>query len=212
MAERDPAASGSLLAAYVAVDALEHRLKLQVEMLTGAATELTELHELQDYATSCEGRIAELQTVLEDAERDWDELDSRHQEQSTVVQSQARRIQDLEQTLACTKAVTAAFEAREKENQSLREQWEVLTSAALIRDTALAKAQADVRRLESQNQRLSASSVDFADRLAATKADREKISAASLQMGNAAKDKATRLVKERDFYKSELDTLQNLVA
>ena len=81
-----------------------------------------------------------------------------------------------------------------------------------IRDTALAKAQEDVRRLESQNQRLSASSVDFADRLAATKADRDKISAASLQMGNAAKDKVTRLVKERDFYKSGLDTLQSLVA
>ena len=67
----------------------------------------------------------------------------------------------------------------------------MLTAAALIRDSALAKAQEDVRRLESQNQRLSA---------------------ASLQMGNAAKDKATRLVKERDFYKSELDTLQSLVA
>ena len=54
LAERDPAASGSLLAAYVAVDALEHRLQLQVEMLNGAATELTELHKLHDYATSCE--------------------------------------------------------------------------------------------------------------------------------------------------------------
>ena len=52
-----------------------------------------------------------------------------------VVQSQSRRIKDLEQMLACTKAVTAAFEAREKENQSLREQWEVLTSAALIRNS-----------------------------------------------------------------------------
>ena len=138
------------------------------------------------------GRIAELQTELEDAERDWDELDSRHQEQSTVVQSQSRRIKDLEQTLACTKAVTAAFDAREKENKSLRELWEVLTSAALIRDTALAKAQEDVRRLESHNQRLSASSIDFADRLAANKADRDKISVASSQMLTAAKDKASR--------------------
>ena len=79
LTEREPAASGSLLAAYVAVDALEHRLQLQVEMLNGAATELTELHVLHDYTTSCEGRIAELQSELEDAERDWDELDSRHQ-------------------------------------------------------------------------------------------------------------------------------------
>ena len=121
LTEREPAASGPLLAAYDAVDALEHRLELQVEMLTGAITKLTELWDLHDYATSCDGRIAELQTELEDAERDWDELDSRHQEQSTVVQSQSRRIKDLEQTLACTKAVTAAFDAREKENQSLRE-------------------------------------------------------------------------------------------
>ena len=60
LTEREPAVSGPLLAAYDAVDALEHRLKLQFEMLTGTATELTELRDLHDYATSCDGRIAEL--------------------------------------------------------------------------------------------------------------------------------------------------------
>ena len=137
--ERELAASGPLLAAYDKVNALEHCVEWQLTMLAGAAAKLKELRELRTYATSCEDR-AELRAVLEDAERDWDELDSRHQEQSAVVQSQSRRISDLERTLLSTKALTVAYNEREKETQSLREQWEALASAALVRDAALAKA------------------------------------------------------------------------
>ena len=73
--------------------------------------------------------------------------------------------------------------------------------SALIADTALAKVQENVRCLESHNQR---SSIDLADRLAAVIADRDK-------MLSSAKDKSSRLTKERDFYKTELEALQNLI-
>ena len=39
----------------------------------------------------------------------------------------------------------AAHAEKDKEYQSLREQWEVLATAALARDAALAKAQEEVR-------------------------------------------------------------------
>ena len=61
LTEREPSASGPLLAAYDAVDALEHRVEHQFTILAGAAAELQELQELQAYATSCEERIVELQ-------------------------------------------------------------------------------------------------------------------------------------------------------
>ena len=77
LTEREPATSGPLLAAYDAVDALEHLVELQVTMPAGAVAELEKLKELREHATSCEARVAELQTELEDAERDWGELDSR---------------------------------------------------------------------------------------------------------------------------------------
>ena len=186
-------------------------MELQVTMLAGACSELRELKEIHAHAISRETRAAELQSELAEAERDGDELDSRHKEQSEVVQSLNRRIKDLEQTLTCTKAVTAAYNEREKENEGLREQWEVLASAALVRDTALAKAQENVRRLESHNQQLSASSVDLADKLAAVTADRDKRSVAAAQMLSSAKDNASRSSKECSFYKTKLETLQNLV-
>ena len=89
LTEREPAASGSLLAAYDTVDALTHR----VEFLTvTCAASGAGMEEAQTYAQSCEDRIGELQDEIVESERDWDELDSRHQEQSTVVRSQARRI------------------------------------------------------------------------------------------------------------------------
>ena len=88
------------------------------------------LEELRVFTLSCEGRIEELQEEIEEAERDWDELDSRHQEQSIVVQSQARRIRDLERTMSSTKALMVAHAEWDKEYQSLRERWEVLATAA----------------------------------------------------------------------------------
>ena len=61
LTEREPSASGPLLAVYDAVDALEHRVEHQFTMLARAAAELQELHELQAYAKSCEERIVELE-------------------------------------------------------------------------------------------------------------------------------------------------------
>ena len=65
-----------------------------------------------------------------------------------MVRRQARRISDLERTMSSMKALASAHVEREKEFQSLREQWEVLTTAALAQDNALAKAQEEVRRLK----------------------------------------------------------------
>ena len=93
------------------------------------------------------------------------------QKQSIVVQSQACRISDLERTMSSTKAFMAAHADRDKEYQSLREQWEVLATAALA--LFLAKAQEEVRRLNSTNQQLSVTSADSAERLAAVTADRD---------------------------------------
>ena len=140
-----------------------------------------------------------------------DELDSLHQEQSAVVQSQSRRIRDLERTVSSTKALMAAHAERGKEYQSLREQWEVLATAALARDAALAKAQEEVRRLNSTNQQLSVTSADSAERLAAVTADRDMRLKSAQNMYNVQKDKTTRTAKERDYYKTELDTLRALV-
>ena len=151
---------------------------------------------------SCEDRINELQDEIEEAERDWDELDSRHQEQSAVVRSQSRRINDLERTLSSTKTLMAAHSERDKEYQSLREQWEVLATAALARDAALAKAQEKMRRLNSINQQLSVSSTDSAERLAAVTADREMRLKAAQTMYNTQKDKTTRIGKERDIIRT----------
>ena len=97
--------------------------------------------------------------------------------------------------MSSMKALASAHVEREKELQSLREQWEVLTMAALAQDNALAKAQEEIRRLSSSNQQLSASSADLAERLAAVTVDRDK----------KVQDKTTRVSKERDYYKSELD-------
>ena len=144
LTERMPSPSGPLMAAYDAVDALQHRVQFHREQFAGAAVAL---EELKVYASSCETRIIELQEEVDEVEREWDELDSRHQEQSIVVRSQARRISDLERTLSSTKALMAAQAERDKEYQSLREQWEVLATAALARDHALAKAQEEVLSL-----------------------------------------------------------------
>ena len=110
------------------------------------------------------------------------------------------------------KALASAHVEREKEFQSLREQWEVLTMAALAQDNALAKAQEEVHRLSSSNQQLSASSADLAERLAAVTADRDTKAQAAQSMYNTQKEKTTRVGKERDYYRSELDSLRSLVA
>ena len=87
----------------------------------------------------------------------------------------------------------------------------MLATAALARDAALAKAQEEVRRLNSINQQLSVSSTDLAERLAAVIADRETRLKAAQTMYNTQKDKTTRVGKERDYYKNEVDTLRALV-
>ena len=113
--------------------------------------------------------------------------------------------------MSSTKALMAAQAERDKEYQSLREQWEVLATAALARDHALAKAQEEVQRLNSTNQQLSVTSADSAERLAAVTADRETRLKSAQTMYNVQKDKTTRTAKERDYYKTELDTLRALV-
>ena len=75
--------------------------------------------------------------------------------------------------MSSMKALMAAHAERDKEYQSLWEQWEVLATAALARDAALAKAQEEVHRLNSINQQLSVTSTDSAERLAVVTADRE---------------------------------------
>ena len=199
LTERMPSPSGPLLAAYDAVDALQHRVEFHREQYADVEVAL---EQLKVYTVSCEGRIKEFQEEIDEAERDWDELDSRHQEQSIVVQSQARRISDLERTMSSTKALMAAHAEKDKEYQSLREQWEVLATAALARDHALAKAQEEVRRLNSTNQQLSVTSADSAERLAAVTADRETRLKTAQTMYNVQKDKTTRIAKERDYYKT----------
>jgi hypothetical protein len=99
----------------------------------------------------------------------------------------------------------AAHSEREKECLSLQEQWEVLATAALARDAALAKAQEEVRRLNSINQQLSVSSTDSAERLAAVTADRDMRLKAAQTMYNTQKEKTAGIGKERDYYKNELD-------
>ena len=73
--ERDPAASGSLLAAYEAVDGLIRRVDYL--SVTCAAADAGR-EEAQSHARSCEDRIDELLQEIVEVERDWDELNSRH--------------------------------------------------------------------------------------------------------------------------------------
>ena len=182
------------------MDALQHRVELHRELYAGAEVGL---EELKVFTLSCEDRIVELQEEIEEAEKDWDELNSRHLEQSIVVRSQAHRISDLERTMSSTKALMAAQAERDKEYQSLREQWEVLATAALARDAALAKAQEEVRRLNSTNQQLSVTSTDSAERLAAVTVDRDTRLKAAQTMYTVQKEKTARVAKERDYYKKE---------
>ena len=113
--------------------------------------------------------------------------------------------------MSSTKALMAAHAERDKEYQSLREQWEVLATAALARDAVLAKTQEEVRRLNSNKQQLSVSSADSAERLAAVTADRKTRLKAAQTMYNVQKEKTARVAKECDYYKNELDTLRALV-
>ena len=80
------------------------------------------------------------------------------------------------------------------------------------RDAALAKAQEEVCRLNSTNQQLSVTSADSAERLAAVTADRDTRLKAAQTMYTVQKEKTARVAKERDYYKTELDTLRALVA
>ena len=67
------------------------------------------------------------------------------------------------------------------------------------------------RRLESLIQQVSADSTDLADGLAAVIADRDAKMTASKNMLNMQKDKTSRISKERDYYRTELDTLKALI-
>ena len=104
------------MAAYDAVDALQHRVEFHREQYADAEVALKQL---KVYTVSCEGRIDELQEEIDEAERDCDELDSRHQEQSIVVQSQARCISDLERTMSSTKALMVAHAGWDKDEMDM---------------------------------------------------------------------------------------------